>query len=68
MHISQIFILIFNFWRLLHVSNPMVHLQEDGCIYSYSTVRFTWISIGSLVDRRVCSILRSKKLVQLIKY
>ena len=39
---------------LLHVSNPRVHLHEDGCICSYGTVRFTCIGINSLVDRRVC--------------
>jgi hypothetical protein len=33
----------------------MIHLQEDGCIYSYGTVRFICISISSLVGRRVCS-------------
>jgi hypothetical protein len=36
--------LYFNFWCLL----PRVHLQEDGCIYSYGRVRFTCISISSL--------------------
>ena len=45
------FICFFNFLCLLHVSNPMVHLQEDGCIYSYGTVRFTCIGISSLVGR-----------------
>jgi hypothetical protein len=25
-----------NLWRLLHVSNPRVHLQEEGCTYRYS--------------------------------
>ena len=43
------------FWFLLHVSNPRVHLQEEGCIYSYCTVRFTCFSISSLVGRRVYS-------------
>jgi len=53
MNISEIFILIFNFLCLLHISNPRVHRQEDGCIYSYGTVRFTCIGISSLVGRRV---------------
>ena len=26
------------FLCLLHVSKPRVHLQEDGCIYSYGTI------------------------------
>jgi len=55
MHIFYINILIFNFLRLLHVSNPRVHLQEDGSIYSYGTVRFTGISISSLVSWRMRS-------------
>ena len=42
---------------LLHVSKPRVHLQEDGCVYSYGTVRFACIGIISLVDRRVCWII-----------
>jgi len=29
------------FYVLLHVSSPRVRLQEDGCMYSYGTVRFT---------------------------
>jgi len=33
----------------------MVRVQEDGCIYSYGTVRFTYISISSLVGRTVCT-------------
>ena len=41
--------LIFKFFCLLHVSNPRVHLQKDGCIYSYSIVRSICISISSLV-------------------
>jgi len=36
-------ILIFNSWCLLPVSNPRVHLQEDGSICSYGMVRFTCI-------------------------
>jgi len=32
---ERVNILIFNFLCLLHVSNLRVHLQEDGCIYSY---------------------------------
>ena len=31
----------------------MVHFQEDGCIYSYGMVRFTYIGISSLVGRRI---------------
>ena len=34
----------------------MVHLQEDGCIYRYGMLCFTFISISSLVGRRVCSV------------
>jgi len=44
MRLLQINILIFNCWQLLYVSKPRVHLQEDGCIYSYVMVRFTCIS------------------------
>ena len=28
------------FWCLLHVSNPRVHLQEDGCLCSYVMVQY----------------------------
>jgi len=42
---------------------PKVHLQENGCIYRYGIVFFTCISISSLVDGRMCSILRYRKLV-----
>ena len=45
------------FLCILHVSNLRIHLQEDGCMYCYSTVRFTCISISSLVRSRVFSIL-----------
>jgi len=31
--------------------NPRVHLQEEGCIYSYGTVRGTCSNISSLVGR-----------------
>ena len=55
MHLFQINILIFNFWCLLHVSNPRVLLQEDGCTYRHGIVCFTCITISSLVGRRVCS-------------
>jgi hypothetical protein len=55
MNISKINILIF--WCLLHVSKPRVHLQEDGCINSYDMIRFTCISISSLVGKGVCLIL-----------
>jgi hypothetical protein len=55
MHMSKINILIFNFLRLLHVSNPGVHLQEDSCLYSYVVVRCTRIGISSLVSWRMCS-------------
>jgi len=37
MHLFQINILILNFWCLLRVSNPRVHLQEDSCIYRCDT-------------------------------
>ena len=47
----------FNFWCLLHVSKPRVHLQEDGCVYRYGITCFMCISISSnLVGRTVCSI------------
>jgi hypothetical protein len=49
-------ILIFNFLYLLHVSNPKVHLQEYGCIYSCGMVRCTCISISNLVGRAVFDI------------
>jgi len=39
----------------LHISNLRVHLQEEGCICSYSTVRFKCSSISSLVCYRFCS-------------
>ena len=39
--------------RLLHVSNPMVQLQEDGCIYSYFMIRFTCVGMSSPVGKRV---------------
>jgi hypothetical protein len=39
---------------VLHVSNPTVQLQEDGCVYMYGTAYFTCTSISS----RVCSVLR----------
>ena len=32
---------------LLHVSNPRFRLQEDGCVYSYGMIRFTYIDISS---------------------
>ena len=54
MYISEISILIFNF---LMSSVFFVHLQEEGCVYSYSVVRFICIDISSLVGRRVCSYL-----------
>ena len=41
MHLCYTNILTFNSWCLLRISNPRIHLQEDGCIYSYGTVRFT---------------------------
>jgi hypothetical protein len=43
MHHFEINILIFNFRCLLHVSNPRVRLQDDGCIYRYGVVCFTGI-------------------------
>jgi len=54
---SKLIILRLNFLGcLLHVSNPRVNLQEDGCIYSYGMVCFMCMSINSLVGRRsVCS-------------
>jgi len=52
-------LLIFTFLCLLHVSNPRVHLQEDGCICNYGMVRFTCISISSLVGGRVSSIYKT---------
>jgi hypothetical protein len=38
-----------NFDVFLHVSNPRVHLQEDGCICSYCMVLFTCIGTNSMV-------------------
>jgi len=38
------------------VSNPRVHLQEDGCNYSYGMVCFTCIGMNRLIGRTVCSI------------
>ena len=43
------------FWCLLHVSNRRFHIQEDGCIYSYGLVCFTYISTSSLIDSGVRS-------------
>jgi hypothetical protein len=40
---------------LLYVSNPMVHLQEDGCTYRYGTLCFTCNGVGRLVGGGVCS-------------
>jgi hypothetical protein len=47
----------FNLLYHLHVSNPRVHLQEDGCIFRYGMVCFTCISISSLIGDRVYSVL-----------
>ena len=52
-----IFLFIFNFWCLLHVSNSTVHLQEEGYIYSYDTGCFTCISVSGLLGGTVCSVL-----------
>jgi len=46
-------VLILIFLCLLQVSNPMIYLQEDSCMYSYGTVRFTCISISSLAGSRL---------------
>ena len=32
---THFWINILIFWCLLHVSNPKVHVQDDGCMYSY---------------------------------
>jgi len=32
-----------------------IHLQEDGCMYSYGMVCFTCITVSSLVGRAACS-------------
>jgi len=53
--LSNWILIIVNFLCLLHVSNSRVHLQEDGCVCSYGMVRFTCISISSLVGGRVSS-------------
>jgi hypothetical protein len=37
----------------LHVSNPRVRLQEDGCTYRCVIVCFTCIRMNSLVGRRL---------------
>jgi hypothetical protein len=55
MYLFWINILIFNFWCLLHVSNPTVHLHEDGYIFRYGILCFTCTSISSLMAGRVCS-------------
>ena len=51
MRLFYINILIFNFRCLLHVLNLRVHLQEDGCIYRYGIVCFTYIGISRHVGR-----------------
>ena len=58
MAVNVLIINILVFQCLLHVSNPRVHLQEDGYIYSYGMVRFAFIGISSLIGRRLCAILR----------
>jgi hypothetical protein len=37
----------------VHVSDPRVHRQEEGCIYRYGIGCITCISIRSLVGGRV---------------
>jgi hypothetical protein len=54
MHIFKINIVIFNFLCHVHVSNPMVHLQEGGCTCNCCMVCFTCIGIGSAVGGKVC--------------
>ena len=56
---TPFFKLIFQFlifWCLTHALNTWIHLQEDGCIYSHSTVSVTCINISSLVDRNLLDI------------
>jgi hypothetical protein len=36
------------FWCLLHVSNPRVHIQEDGCINSCDMVRYDTVRCGKV--------------------
>jgi hypothetical protein len=59
----------FCFWCLLHVSNPRVHLQEDGCIHNYGMLCFMCISKSSLLSKTVCSekALTSWKLIEKMK-
>jgi hypothetical protein len=57
MHISYINILVFNLLSPLRVSNLRVHLQEDGCVYSFGTVRFTCVCISNLAGSRACWVL-----------
>ena len=45
----------FNFKCLIHVSKPVVYLQEGCCICSYGTVRFACIGISIIGGGRVCS-------------
>ena len=51
MHNFQINILTSNILMSYTCLNPRAHLQEEGCIYSYGTVRGTCINISSLVGR-----------------
>jgi hypothetical protein len=44
--------LIFSFFCCIqHVLNLRVHLQEDGCLYSFGMVLITCISVRSQVGR-----------------
>jgi hypothetical protein len=45
--------------------NPRIHLQEDCYMYRYGIVYFTCITIRSLVDGRMCSILMSRNFLDL---
>jgi len=48
--------LLYSFLRcLLHVSNPRVHLQDNGCAYTYGTICLMWINFTITVrGRRLC--------------
>jgi hypothetical protein len=49
MHFSELIFLFLTFWYLLHVSKPILHPQEGGCMFRYDMV---WCS--SLAFTRSC--------------
>jgi hypothetical protein len=48
---SKLIFLFLIFYTLLHFSKPRVHLQEEGCIYSYGMVCFKCSSNRVLVGK-----------------